>query len=741
MNKFLARIIFAIFALVCSINISNAQNSISAESLSLKPGATAELKIDMTNNVDVCSFQFNIKLPDGVTVVKELNEDEELVEAISLTSRKKSSHDLTFKKTEDGSYFLLAYSLSNATFRDSSGAIVTMKVKAAEGLAEGNKDIVISNILLVTPTEEKLQPANTTGHITISENGEGDASGSDDGDNSDNSDIGNNDGGSSEIGSNAFYIPSTTLNAGTQQTLYINLKNENEITAFQFDLTLPSGITVNTMLNDDEEQMPNVQLTSRKKSKHQLSCIQQEDGSYRIVVISMSNQTFRDNDGAIVAVNVTASSIMSSGSYYAKLSNIHIVSMADGAQGERIDQPDYTSNINVNNASEGSDADTKLYISTDSLVAGGNGQNIEIALSNSIDVTAFQFDITLPKGMTIENYLNDDDETVPNVQLSPRKKSSHSISCNYRGDNRYTVVVLSMKNQAFEGNDGNIVSIKVIVPLSISGNQQITLNNIHVVPLVNDSQGIRIDQTDVTHNIYISNQGGGNTPTGDNTITVEPLSIGAGETGVLNIIMDNEDDICSFQFNIKLPDGVSIIKEYNEDDEYVESINLTSRKKSSHELSFKQTEDGGYFIIAYSLSNSTFRNNSGAIVSIKVKADTSMQDGNYGVVLSNVLMVTPDERKIEQESHNGTLTITSEVGIDDVLNEGNIHITLVGTTIVIDGLPQSGYVELYNTSGQKLAAEKGNEGKTTIDCSAYKNHTIIVKTTNSEGIKTKKFNL
>lgn len=738
MNKFLARIIFAIFALVCSINISNAQNSISAESLSLKPGATAELKIDMTNNVDVCSFQFNIKLPDGVTVVKELNEDEELVEAISLTSRKKSSHDLTFKKTEDGSYFLLAYSLSNATFRDNSGAIVTMKVKAAEGLAEEKKDVVISNILIVTPSEEKIQPANTTGYITISENGGGDSTGGNDGDNTG---TGDNGGGTGEIGSNAFYIPSTTLSAGAQQTLNINLKNENEITAFQFDLTLPSGITVNTMLNDDDEQVPNVQLTDRKKSKHQLSCIQQEDGSYRIVVISMSNQTFRDNDGAIVAVNVTASSTMSSGSYYAKLSNIHIVPIADGAQGERIDQPDYTTNINVTNASEDGDEDTKLYISTNSLVAGGNSQNIGIALSNSIDVTAFQFDITLPKGMTIENYLNDDDETVPNVQFTTRKKSSHSISCNYRGDNRYTVVVLSMKNQAFGGNDGDVVSIKVNVPLSMSGNQQVSLSNIHIVPLVNGSQGIRIDQPDVTHNINISNEGGGNTPTGANTITVEPLTLRAGETGVLNINMNNEDDICSFQLNIKLPDGISIIKEYNEDDEYVESINLTNRKKSSHELSFKETEDGGYFLIAYSLSNSTFRNNSGAIVSIKVKADADMQDGNYGVVLSNVLMVTPDERKIEQEDHNGTLTITSEVGIDDVLNEGNIHITLVGTTIVIDGLPQSGYVELYNTSGQKLAAEKGNEGKTTIDCSAYKNHTIIVKTTNSEGIKTKKFNL
>lgn len=740
MNKFLARIIFAIFELVCSINISNAQNSISVESLSLKPGATAELKIDMTNNVDVCSFQFNIKLPEGVTVVKELNEDEELVEAISLTSRKKSSHDLTFKKTEDGSYFLLAYSLSNATFRDNSGAIVTMKVKAAEGLAEEKKDVVISNILLVTPSEEKIQPANTTGYITISENGGGDSTGGNDGDNTG---TGDNGGGTGEIGSNAFYIPSTTLSAGAQQTLNINLKNENEITAFQFDLTLPSGIVINTMLNDDDEQVPNVQLTERKKSKHQLSCVQQEDGSYRIVVISMSNQIFRDNDGAIVAVNVTASSTMSSGSYYAKLSNIHIVPMTDGAQGERIEQPDYTTNINVTNASEGgdADADAKLYISTNSLVAGGNGQNIGIALSNNIDVTAFQFDITLPKGMTIEDYLNDDDETVPNVQLTTRKKSSHSISCNYRGDNRYTVVVLSMKNQAFGGNDGDIVSIKVNVPLSMSGNQQVSLSNIHIVPLVNGSQGIRIDQPDVTHNINISNEGGGNTPTGVNTITVDPLTLRAGETGVLNINMNNEDDICSFQFNIKLPDGISIIKEYNEDDEYVEAINLTNRKKSSHELSFKETEDGGFFLIAYSLSNSTFRNNSGAIVSIKVKADAGMQDGNYGVVMSNVLMVTPDERKIEQDDHSGTLTITSEDGIDDVYTESNIHIALVGTTIVIDGLPQTGYAELYNLTGHKLAVVKGNVEKTAIDCSSYKNQTLIIKATNNKEIKIIKFNL
>ena len=539
---------------------------------------------------------------------------------------------------------------------------------------------------------------------------------------------------------NAFYIQETKLDVGTKQTLSVSLANTDEITGFQFDISLPSGITVNTTLNDDDETVPDISLSERKKSKHQLSCAMQTDGSYRIVVLSMSNQTFRDNDGAIVNLSVTASSTMTSGSYAVDMTNIHIVPIADGVQGDRIDQPDYTAYVNVVNQSESGNVNTVLKLGTSSLKAGSN-QTISVALENNIEVTAFQFDIMLPNGISVNNYVNEDEESVPNIQLTSRKASSHSISCNKREDGRYTIVVLSMKNQALIGTEGDVVTMNVSVPITMSGNYDVTLSNIHIVPLVNGSQGIRIDQPDVTHNINISNEGGGDTPTGANTITVAPLTLRAGETGVLNINMNNEDDICSFQLNIKLPDGISIIKEYNEDDEYVESINLTSRKKSSHELSFKKTEDGGFFLIAYSLSNSTFRNNSGAIVSIKVKADADMQDGNYGVVLSNVLMVTPDERKIEQEDHSGTLTISSEDGIDDVYTEGNIHIALVGQTIVIDGLPRTGYAELYNISGSKLATVKGNAGKTSIDCSSYKNQTLIINVTNNKEIKTIKFNL
>lgn len=539
---------------------------------------------------------------------------------------------------------------------------------------------------------------------------------------------------------NVFYIQNTSLNAGAKQTLSVSLANTDEITGFQFDLKLPSGITVNTTLNDDDETVPDISLTERKKSKHQLSCAMQSDGSYRIVVLSMSNQTFRDNDGAIVNLSVTASSTMTSGSYAVEMTNIHIVPMADGVQGDRIDQPDYTAYVDVVNQSESGNVNTVLKLGTSSLKAGSN-QTISVSLENNIEVTAFQFDIMLPNGISVNNYVNEDDESVPNIQLTSRKASSHSISCNKREDGRYTIVVLSMKNQAFIGTEGDVVTMNVSVPITMSGNYDVTLSNIHIVPLVNGLQGIRIDQPDVTTTITIENEGGGDTPIGANTLTIAPLTLNPGEIGVLNIDMTNEESICSFQFNIKLPEGISVVKEYNEDDEYVEAINLTSRKKSSHELTFKQTADGGYFLIAYSLNNASFRDNSGSIVTIKVKAESDLDEGIYGVILSNAILVTPDERKIEQEDYSGTLTISSMDGIVDVSNEGNIHVTLVGTTIVIDGLTQSGYVELYNVSGNKLTSVKGNEDKTYIDCSAYKNQTLIVRTIQNNEIKTIKFNL
>ena len=472
-------------------------------------------------------------------------------------------------------------------------------------------------------------------------------------------------------------LVSVSMNAGGKSELIVNLTNTEEVTAFQFDLRLPTGISIPTTLNDDEETVLDVSLTDRKKSSHKVTCSQQDDGRYTVAVLSSKNQSLKNSEGAVVNIRIAASASLNSGSYTAQLENIHIVPLTNGVPGTRIDQDNVEGTINVANASQSDDVVAKLSFATAQLTAGGN-QQIEVALENNIEITSMQFDVKLPEGLILNTITNEDDEQVPDAQLSSRKHSSHTINCAKQEDGSYRIVILSSKNKALNGTSGTVVTLGVSVPLTMNGTVNVALANIHLVPLVNGSPGIRIDSEDVSQTITVSNQGGGNEPVGPVSMTVAPLMMQPGETSVLYIDMTNDRTITSFQFKVTLPEGISVVKEYNDDDEYVEAISLTSdRKKSSHDLSFKKTDDGGYFLLAYSATNATFKGNSGHLVGIKVKADENMAEGTYGVVLSGVVMNTPEEEKFTQEAYSATITIGNGSGIDAIANETIVNSTWV----------------------------------------------------------------
>ena len=468
-----------------------------------------------------------------------------------------------------------------------------------------------------------------------------------------------------------------SMNAGGKAELIVNLTNTEEVTAFQFDLRLPSGISIPTTVNEDEETVLDVSLTDRKKSSHQVTCSQQDDGRYTVAVLSGKNQSLKNSEGAVVNIRLVASASLNSGSYTAQLENIHIVPLTDGKPGTRIDQENVEGTINVANASQSDDVVAKLSFATSQLTAGGN-QQIEIALENNIEITSMQFDVVFPDGLLLNTVTNEDDEQVLDVRLSSRKHSSHTVNCARQEDGSYRIVVISGKNKALSGTNGTVVTLGVNVPLTVNGTVNVALTNIHLVPLVNGAPGIRIDQADVAQTITVSNQGGGSEPTGPVAMTVASLTMQPGEISTLYIDMTNDRSITSFQFKVTLPEGVSVVKEYNEDDEYVEAISLVSeRKKSSHDLSFKKTDDGGYFLLAYSATNATFKGNSGHLVSIKVKADENLAEGTYGVVLSGVVMNTPDEEKFTQEDYSATITIGKGSGIDAIANETIVNSTWV----------------------------------------------------------------
>lgn len=69
----------------------------------------------------------------------------------------------------------------------------------------------------------------------------------------------------SAAGTAQLTLAPATLSAGTNATLSFDLVNSLSVTALQFDVILPEGLSVNTIINEDEEEVPAITLTDRKR--------------------------------------------------------------------------------------------------------------------------------------------------------------------------------------------------------------------------------------------------------------------------------------------------------------------------------------------------------------------------------------------------------------------------------------------------------------------------------------------
>lgn len=98
-----------------------------------------------------------------------------------------------------------------------------------------------------------------------------------------------------------FYIEDFSISAGETRTVSIMLENETAYTAFQTDLYLPAGLTV-----EQEDGDCIFDLTSRKGRDHNIATQVQADGAIRIMSYSPTIKAYSGNSGALVTFNVTA---------------------------------------------------------------------------------------------------------------------------------------------------------------------------------------------------------------------------------------------------------------------------------------------------------------------------------------------------------------------------------------------------------------------------------------------------
>ena len=340
---------------------------------------------------------------------------------------------------------------------------------------------------------------------------------------------------------NALVLEDVTAAPGSQFVLPINMVNVDEVTALQFDLYLPSGVTI-----AEEEGELLIDLADRTTyRKHSLAFRQQADGAMRITCSSNNNATFTGNEGAIINVTLNVSSTIEEKEYVIAAKNIEISTkggtaynpadakaklsissylLGDADQSGKVSINDAVCIVNYilgfpnqtfleaaadvdqnghisindkvvlindfilgNNAanakrnvmSRGSVSSDYLFINDLNMQAGETRQIEVMMQTDRTDIKALQCDIVLPRGL--EFVYEEEDGVRYYADKGGRAARSHSVVSNIQGDGSLRVVESSDNNDSFKDNDLPVFTFTIRAASNIAeGSYSIMLSNVEL---------------------------------------------------------------------------------------------------------------------------------------------------------------------------------------------------------------------------------------------------------------------
>lgn len=247
-----------------------------------------------------------------------------------------------------------------------------------------------------------------------------------------------------------FYIEPVNVVPGDSKTITLNLDNSQVFRGFQTDIELPEGLKIASKSNGNFD----ISLTDRGSSSFSVSSNLMSDGSVRILGYSTQGESIKGNQGALVRISVRASSDFSGG--YIKLKN-SIFS-------------------DVNNRDVKLD-NSQLFVGTkeqnDVSVKGGEispevSKAFSFELSNESEMTAFQMDVVLPNGLSLD--LN-------KTRLTGRC-GNHQLQTKQLGNGKVRIICMSSDNTSISGKLGSVIDLWIKAEKGITGNQIVKLENI-----------------------------------------------------------------------------------------------------------------------------------------------------------------------------------------------------------------------------------------------------------------------
>ena len=321
---------------------------------------------------------------------------------------------------------------------------------------------------------------------------------------------------------NILKLADTEVVRGQTVVIPLLLTNETDVTAFQTDIYLPAGFE---MMKQDGEFMIE---TSGRLSDHIVMANTQADGSVRILCYSPMLNPITGNDGELIYITVMVPD-NAEGDYTMSLKNSKLTTTAyeelrlANTYSTLNVQPYITGDANnsgtvtvtdvvlaaryalnydpegfvfgaadVNGDGEITVTDVvliarlvlypnsgapmrapsfmnlnELMSGEDFNIAAGETRTVTIALDNTLNYTAFQFDMMLPDGLTASNF-----------RLTSRA-ASHVLDSNIQPDGSVRLMCYSTELATIDGSEGALLTFDVTAIGNVEGN--ITVDGIEMV--------------------------------------------------------------------------------------------------------------------------------------------------------------------------------------------------------------------------------------------------------------------
>ena len=140
--------------------------------------------------------------------------------------------------------------------------------------------------------------------------------------------------------------------------------------------------------------------------------------------------------------------------------------------------------------------------------------------------------------------------------------------------------------------------------------------------------------TDGIHTFYGRGRIQGDTWYAPHIEAVDFTAEQAGEEVTFSVVLNADQPVTAFQFDLYLPEGMEMTFDEDEYENILLSIARTTERK--HTLTSQQTPDGAWRVICYSDKNNTFAGNEGEVCTIRVKTSADMANGGHPITLRNI---------------------------------------------------------------------------------------------------------